>query len=152
MAKINPKGFTLIEMLVVVSIIGLLLSVSLPISYDLYQSYKAFLKAEEVMILVSSLKRESFLYSEAKVLSSKEGVMIVNGKEKPFDDTLIQIDSPIQFYKNGTASGGTLKIYVATQVYFLTIQAPYGDLILERKGRGAKEKDGRSIETRLYRS
>ena len=127
-------GFTLIEILIVVSIIGLILSVSLPISYSMYNSYKASLKAEEVMIFISSLKRESFLYSEAKVLASKDGVMIVNGKEKTFDDTSIQIDQPIEFYRNGTASGGTLKIYVGNQAYFLNVQAPLGGLILERKG------------------
>lgn len=134
MAKINKKGFTLIEILIVVSIIGLMLSVSLPISYDMYRSYKASLKAEEVMVFISSLKRESFLYSEAKVLSSKDGVMIVNGKEKTFDDTSIQIDQPIEFYKNGTTSGGTLKIYVGDQAYTLNVQTPLGGIVLERKG------------------
>jgi general secretion pathway protein H len=134
MAKMNKKGFTLIEILIVVSIIGLMLSVSLPISYSMYRSYKASLKAEEVMVFISSLKRESFLYSEAKVLASKDGVMIVNGKEKTFDDTSIQIDQPIEFYRNGTTSGGTLKIYVGNQAYSLNVQAPLGGLILERKG------------------
>ena len=134
MAKIDRKGFTLIEILIVVSIIGLILSVSLPISYNMYMSYKASLKAEEVMVFISSLKRESFLYSEAKVLASKDGVMIVNGKEKTFDDTSIQIDQPIEFYRNGTTSGGTLKIYVGNQAYTLNVQAPLGGLILERKG------------------
>ena len=131
---IEKKGFTLMEILIVVSIIGLMLSVSLPVSYNMYSSYKASLKAEEVMIFVSSLKRESFLYSEAKMLSSKDGVMMVNGKEKVFNDILIQIDPPIEFYRNGTTSGGTLKIYVGDQTHTLNVQAPFGTLFLERKG------------------
>ena len=134
MAKINRKGFTLIEILIVVSIIGLMLSVSLPVSYSMYNSYKASLKAEEVMIFISSLKRESFLYSEIKVLSSKDGVMTVNGKEETFGDVVIQIGHPIEFYKNGTTSGGTLKIFVGNQAYSLNVQAPFGNIILERKG------------------
>jgi prepilin-type N-terminal cleavage/methylation domain-containing protein len=134
MRKTGPKGFTLIEILIVVSIIGLMLSVSLPISYSMYMSYKASLKAEEVMVFISSLKRESFLYSEAKVLSSKDGVMTVNGKEEIFKDTIIRIDQPIEFYKNGTTSGGALKIFVGNQAYSLNIQAPFGNIILERKG------------------
>ena len=131
---INKKGFTLIEILIVLSIIGLMFSVTLPISYSMYGSYKASLKVEKVMVFISSLKRESFLYSEAKVLSSKDGVMIVNGKEKTFDDTSIQTDQPIEFYRNGTTSGGTLKIYVGDQAYTLNVQTPLGGIILERKG------------------
>jgi len=134
MAKINKKGFTLIEILIVVSIIGLMLSVTLPISYDMYRSYKASLKAEKVMVFISSLKRESFLYSEAKVLSSKDGVMIVNGKEETFDDTSIQIGQPIGFYRNGTTSGGSLNIYVGGQVYTINVKPLWGDLTLERRG------------------
>ena len=111
-----------------------MLSVSLPISYDMYTSYKASLKAEEVMIFISQLKRESFLYSEAKVLSSKDGVMVVNNQEKAFDRTLIQIEQPIEFYKNGTTSGGLLKIEVGGQSYHLNVQAPFGGIFLERKG------------------
>jgi prepilin-type N-terminal cleavage/methylation domain-containing protein len=128
------KGFTLIEILLVISLIGLMLSVSLPVSYSMYTSYKASLKAEEVMIFISSLKRESFLYSEAKLLSSKDGVMTVNSEEKIFADTFIQINQPIEFYKNGTTSGGTLNIYVGGQAYTLNVRTPFGDLILERKG------------------
>ena len=131
---INKKGFTLIEILIVLSIIGLMFSVTLPISYSMYGSYKASLKVEKVMVFISSLKRESFLYSEAKVLSSKDGVMIVNGKEKTFDDTSIQIDQPIEFYRNGTTSGGTLKIYVGDQAYTLNVQTPLGGITLERQG------------------
>jgi prepilin-type N-terminal cleavage/methylation domain-containing protein len=135
MKKRDPQGFTLIEILLVISIIGLMLSVTLPISYSMYNSYKASLKAEEVMIFVATLKRESFLYSEAKILSSKKGVMTVNGKEKAFNDILIHIDPPVEFYKNGTSSGGTVKIDVGDQAYSLNVQSPFGEIFLERKGK-----------------
>ena len=131
---VKPKGFTLIEILIVMSILSLLFTVGLPISYRLYQSYQASLKAEEVMVFMATLKRDSFLYSEAKVVLARDGILFVNGIEKVLQDTLIQIDQPIEFYKNGTTSGGIIKIVVGDQAYSLNLQAPFGTLILERKG------------------
>jgi prepilin-type N-terminal cleavage/methylation domain-containing protein len=127
----SSHGFTLIEILIVISIIAAMFAVTLPISYNMYQSHKASLKAEEVLVFIAGLKRESFLYSEAKVLSSKDGIMAVNGQKAEFGDTYIQIDTPIEFYKNGTTSGGTLKIVVGGQNYSLKVQALFGDLSME---------------------
>ena len=127
-------GFTLIEILLVMAILGLMLSVTLPISYDMYRSYKASLRAEEVMMVVSGLKRESFLYNERKILTSENGVMRVNGEEKTISGAQIRIDTPIEFYKNGTTSGGILTVVTGNQVYEVQVQAPLGNLSLERKG------------------
>lgn len=127
-------GFTLIEILLVMAILGLMLSVTLPISYDMYRSYKASLRAEEVMMVVSGLKRESFLYNERKILTSENGVMRVNGEEKTISEAQIRIDTPIEFYKNGTTSGGILTVVTGNQVYEVQVQAPLGNLSLERKG------------------
>lgn len=132
--QVKEKGFTLIELLLVVSLIAVMLSVSLPVSYRMYGSYKASVKAQEVLLFISRLRRESFLYSESKVLSSRDGVITVNGEEKVLNDTCIQIDSPIEFYRNGATSGGRVNIYVSDQTYSLDVQAPLGELILERTG------------------
>jgi len=132
--KKSRQGFTLIELLIVVAIIGMMLSVSLPMSFSMYESYKASLKAQEVMVFVSSLRRESFLYSERKVLSSKNDVITIDENKKVFEDTRVQIDSPIKFYRNGTTSGGTIRIYVGGQAYSLSVGAPLGELLLTRTG------------------
>jgi len=133
-ARDRSPGFTLIEILLVMAILGLMLSVTLPISYDMYRSYKASLRAEEVMMVVSGLKRESFLYNERKILTSENGVMRVNGEEKTISGAQIRIDTPIEFYKNGTTSGGILTVVTGNQVYEVQVQAPLGNLSLERKG------------------
>jgi len=130
----KERGFTFIELLIVVSIIGIMLSVSIPISFGMYTSYKASLKAQEVMVFISGLRRDAFLYSERKLLSSKDDVITVDDEEKVFEDTRIRIDSPIVFYKNGTTSGGTINIYIGDQAYSLNVNAPLGDLILARTG------------------
>jgi prepilin-type N-terminal cleavage/methylation domain-containing protein len=128
----KSHGFTLIEILLVIAIIAAMFAVTVPISYNMYQSHKASLKAEEVLVFIAGLKRESFLYSEAKVLSSKDGIMAVNGEKAEFGDTYIQIDTPIEFYKNGTTTGGTVKVLAAGQPYSLKVQPLFGDLSMER--------------------
>jgi len=127
----NQRGFTLIELLIVVSIIGIMMTVSLPISINMYYRYKASLKAQEVMVAISDLRRESFLYSENKILSSDKNVLMVNGVIRIFPEASIRIDSPIQFYRNGTTSGGVINLIVSEYAYSIQIKAPFGDLSLE---------------------
>lgn len=126
----NKKGFTLIELLIVVAIIGLMTTLSLPISVNMYYRYKASLQAQEVMVAVSDLRRESFLYSEKKLLSSDKDVLTVNGVPKYFADTRIRIDAPIEFYNNGTTSGGVINLLVGGYAFSLNITAPIGNLSL----------------------
>jgi prepilin-type N-terminal cleavage/methylation domain-containing protein len=133
----SQKGFSLIELLIVVSIIGLMMTVTLPISFDMYARYKASLKAQEVMIAVADLRRESFLYSENKVISSARDIMTINGEAKAFTDARIRIDSPIKFYKNGTTSGGVINLFVGEYIFTLNIKAPLGDLNLDGGSRAA---------------
>ena len=128
------SGFTLIELLVVVSLIGLLISVSVPVSYNMYLSYQASLKAEEVFVYVSKVRRESFLYGDEVVLSSQDGLIQSDGGQSAkFPDVFVQIDEPIKFYQNGTTSGGVVKIRAGATAYRLTITAPFGELLLARE-------------------
>lgn len=130
-------GFTLIELLLVISIVGLIMAVSLPVSYNMYLGHKASLKAEEVLINVSKIKREAFLYGEERVIYSKDGVMqradrLGHVAPVVFSDIFVQCDAPVNFYKNGATSGGVLKIYSGEYKYLLHIQPLYGNLLLEK--------------------
>jgi len=132
--KMKSYGFTLVEILVVIAIIGLIFSVTLPISYELYESYKNSLKVQEVTLYIASLKREGFLYSEEKDISSSEGALIVNGEKKVFPGVYILVKEPFKFFKNGTSNGGEIEIQVGSEKYKITVSAPFGDLSLERVG------------------
>jgi prepilin-type N-terminal cleavage/methylation domain-containing protein len=129
----QSSGFTLVEILLVISIIALVMGVSVPVSYQMYQSYKNSLKAEEVLTYVSNIRRESFLFGEEMVLSSTDGrIQHGDGRFINFSDLFVQIDTPIKFYKNGTTSGGVLKIQAGGSLYRLKVSPPFGTLLLER--------------------
>jgi prepilin-type N-terminal cleavage/methylation domain-containing protein len=132
--KENKYGFTIVEVLIAIAIVGLIFSVTLPVSYELYESYKNSLKVQEVMLFIASLKREGFLYGEEKEISSSEGTLIVNGKPKAFSGVRVEVRKPFKFFKNGTSDGGEIEILVGRERYKITVSVPFGDLLLERVG------------------
>lgn len=134
------RGFTLIELLVVISIIGLFFSVALPVSVAMYDGYKASSRAQEIMIRISDIRRQAFLYSERKTLTAKSGILQVNDIEMPFPDIRVQIDREIVFSRNGTTSGGVIGVQVGEQLYLISVSYPTGDLALERSLRDAKDR------------
>ena len=135
MNRIDKKnGFTIIELLIVIILVGMVLSVALPVSYGMYETYKASLRAREVMTYVSGLRRDAFLYSERKVLSSQDSTITVDGSKKIFNGIKINISEPIVFFRNGTSSGGVIELSVGDVVQNLVVKTPLGDLSLERSG------------------
>jgi len=127
----NKKGFTIVELLIVIILIGMVLSVGLPVSYGMYANYRASLSAQEVMACVSELRRDAFLFSDRKVLTSQEGSLMVNGERKTFKGIRIQLAEPIVFFRNGSSSGGTVVLTYGDAVRRLVVKAPLGDLVLE---------------------
>lgn len=128
------KGFTLIELLIVISIIGIMLTVSLPVSFGMYSRYKAALKVQEIMVYISDMRRDSFLYSESKILTSDKDDLVINGSPKVFEDVRIRVNSPIEFYKNGTTSGGSIRMFAGDYIYNLQIEPPLGGLTITTAG------------------
>ncbi len=128
-------GFSLVELLIVVSIIGLMMTVVLPVSSDMYYRYKASLKAQELMVVISDLRQESFLYSRNHILSSVSDKMTIDGEIKILAGAVIHIDAPIMFYKNGTTSGGVINLFLDDYAFAVHIKPPMGDLHLEALSR-----------------
>jgi len=131
----EEKGFTIIELLIVIILIGMVLSVVMPVSYGMYANYNASLRAEEIMTYVSGLRREAFLYSERKILSSQDDDLTVNGNKKTFNGVKVVISEPIVFFSNGTSSGGVIVLNADDIMQSLIVKAPLGDLFLERNSR-----------------
>jgi prepilin-type N-terminal cleavage/methylation domain-containing protein len=131
----KSKGFTLIEMLVVVAIVGMMLAVSFPVSYDMYRKYKASQKAEEVLVWVSAIRMNSFLYNKENVLDVVQRQLTLNDvKTAEAKAVTATMEKPIRFFRNGTTTGGQIKIQVEDVVFFLNVEAPFGNIYLKRSG------------------
>ena len=128
-------GFSLIEVLVAVALVSLMFSVTLPVSYELFQSYRNSLKAQEVLLYLSALRRESFLFSEDKEISSLNGALLVNGETVLFQDVYVEVKRPFKFYKNGTSNGGEVEVRIGKEVFLISVSSPFGELYFERLGR-----------------
>jgi prepilin-type N-terminal cleavage/methylation domain-containing protein len=131
----KTKGFTIIELLIVVMLVGMVLSIALPVSYGMYESYNASLRTQEVMIYISEVRRNAFLYSERKVLSARNGHLTVDDREKVFSGIHVHLSEPIVFFQNGTTTGGVLILKSGAVIQRLVVQAPLGDISLKREGR-----------------
>jgi prepilin-type N-terminal cleavage/methylation domain-containing protein len=127
----EKKGFTLLELLVVIVLITLMFSLALPASYDMVHRYKAAIHAQEVMTYVSGVHRDAFLYSRRHLLDSRDNVLTVDGEEVPFTDILISVEEPILFYRSGATSSGLIRISAGDIRYILSVTAPSGALNLE---------------------
>ena len=127
------QGFTLLELLMVVSLVILLLAITLPVSYSMVQGYQASLQAEEMLLMLSRLKRESFLYSKVQEITMQEGTFLLNNEA--VEDWPVNIGSsgdPIKFYGNGTSSGGVIHLVINGYAFHIDIEAPSGKLSLQR--------------------
>jgi prepilin-type N-terminal cleavage/methylation domain-containing protein len=133
----EEKGFTLLELLVVMILIVLMFSLTLPISSDMVHRYKAAIRAQEVMVYVSGLRRDAFLYSQRHILDSRNSILTVDGKDIPFADVLISVEEPIFFYRNGATSSGRIRIIAGEERYILYVTAPFGTLNLEAEEKTA---------------
>lgn len=126
------KGFTLIELLLVIAILSLIVSVIIPVSYDLYISYIETHEIEKFVVILSGIRRESFLYNRENVIHEKNGIIYVNDRAIRDFNFKFQIDSPVIFYKNGTSSGGIIKIIANKNSYKIQVSSPLGEIHYEK--------------------
>lgn len=128
----KEAGFTLLEVLVALSVAVFAISIAVPVSYDLYMSYKNSLKVQEVALFISALKRESFLYGKETQIDSSNGYLLVDGEKKSFPGIYLVTEQPIRITKNGTTSGGEILMKMEKETYVLKISPPFSDLVLTR--------------------
>lgn len=127
------KGFTLIELLITLSIVAIVLAIAIPVSYTTYKGYQESLEAQKVLMFFSSIRRESFLYNREKLIETENGSLKIDGVEKEFEGISIYTEKPIIYYKNGTTSGGKIRLKMENSAFLIYIDTPSGDLKFTRE-------------------
>ncbi|MEN2985835.1 MAG: type II secretion system protein [Thermodesulfovibrionaceae bacterium] len=125
------KGFTLIEILIVLAILSLVFSVVVPFSYSLYTYYTETHEIEKVALTLSSLRREAFLYNRENIVYEKNGILYLN--DNPLSMNFkFKMDKPIIFFKNGTSSGGIISVFTGKNLYKIEVNSPFGEIHYEK--------------------
>ena len=126
------RGFTLIEVLITLSILLLIFSVSLPISFSMFKYYKESQEVDKLVIFLSSLRRDAFLYNKEHIIAEKDGFLTIDGKLKEIEGLKFSVENPIIFYKNGTSSGGIIIVYTSNFKFKIEISSPFGEIKYEK--------------------
>ncbi|MCS7106345.1 MAG: type II secretion system GspH family protein [Thermodesulfobacteriaceae bacterium] len=128
----KSSGFTFIELLIVVLVVGFLFSIVLPFSQERYQRYKGAIEAEKVLLFLSKKRQEAFLYGEEIEISSKEGILFTSkGESLKIDQAFIEVRTPFKFYPAGTTNGGLVYFYYGKAVWIIEVYPPFSNLYLK---------------------
>jgi prepilin-type N-terminal cleavage/methylation domain-containing protein len=132
MKRVKSKGFTLMELLVVVILIGLIFSVIFPETKTKYEKYVGSLEAEKIILFLLKKKRESFLYGKEIEIFVKDGILCTDEGErfKP-EKGYLQIESSLKFYPLGSTNGGKIYFNFGKITFLIQVKAPFGEISLE---------------------
>lgn len=126
------RGFTIIELLIVITLISLMLSYVAPVSYSIVKKYWAQEKALKFTRFLYDIRLKSFLYREPYEITTENGYLVINGKKyESLYDCLAFTDGKIFFYENGTSSEGVINLVCDGIKFSVKVEKPYGKVMLQ---------------------
>lgn len=123
----RPAGFTLLELLVVLALVGLIAGVAAPRAWKWVEGARVRNQAAEVMSALESLPSQAFFAGEARVIGvdAQSAALLRVPSEWRLD-----LPSPLRYEANGMTVGGRVRLWEggALRADWL-IQAPTGEVV-----------------------
>ncbi len=132
MKRAQVWGFTLIEVLVVLVLLGLVSAVSYPRVQSIYESYRA-------VAIKDNIKAQLVNYAVQARLSRQHitvgAVGTVGGNHdsnqlalEPLDSEKITLAEPIAINAKGVCMGGEVRVHLRSRTYHLYASPPYCEI------------------------
>jgi prepilin-type N-terminal cleavage/methylation domain-containing protein len=132
----KKKGFTLVEVILVVLLILLIFSIIYPFSINMLTRQKEKKKILEVIVSISDLRRKSFSYLKNGVISARKNCLTftLGGKilKKICFKKNIVLKGEIIFNKNGVSKGSQIVFQNLSNPYKIKIEKLTGKVSLVR--------------------
>lgn len=119
------KGYTLLELLIVLLIISLVTALIMPRLFNMYSRWQAAYERDDVFARVGSL---GYLAFQRGIDFDLTRWPAATGEQIPLELPVgwsLTTQAPIHFFANGACSGGTVFLHYQAQSFQLTLQPPF---------------------------
>lgn len=124
--RIRPRGFTLLEMLVVLALAAMLLAVVMPRLVKIYEAVRAALDRQQVVTALDSLGYRAHSQGVALVLGAPAGAT-ASGRPAGVDlpnGWRVEAESPIRYLPSGACTGGRITLRYGQISYYADLVPP----------------------------
>ncbi|QEP43594.1 prepilin-type N-terminal cleavage/methylation domain-containing protein [Ectothiorhodospiraceae bacterium BW-2] len=121
------NGFTLLELLIVLVLLGLISGLAIPRLNSLYESGVARYELEEIMQQIAGLGVKAYQQQQTIALGIDNDML-------PFqlpDAWQITTENPVIYQQNGVCRGGTVALNKQNRHYRLALNPPYCRPVLQ---------------------
>jgi general secretion pathway protein G len=121
---LTSRGYTLLELLVVILLLGVISGLAIPRLYALYESATRAFEREDLRRQIAALGYRAYVEARGFTLGDEEDTSLRSLPLAPPDGWQVAVTKPIAYHSNGVCSGGTLMLKHGGREEYLTLEPP----------------------------